>query len=102
MEIRFGEEIIYADKKYMGLSYLGKHIEHFPTTLKEYPRHEWVHQFIHTLEMVPRGRYTSKELRQGTSEWEILTINFTQTFEFTSEHPTINVVLQVIKENIFE
>ena len=35
-------------------------------------------------------------------EWETLSIRFTQTFEFTSEHPTVDVSLQVIKENIFE
>ena len=52
--------------------------------------------------MVPRSWYTSVELQQGTVEWEILAISFTQKFEFTSEYPTVDVALQVIKENIFE
>ena len=52
--------------------------------------------------MVPRIWYTSIEMRRGTVEWEILAISFTQTFDFTSEHLIINVVLQIIKENIFE
>ena len=63
MEIVFGEEISYADKKYTGLTDPGKHIEHCRTVWQEYPRQEWVHQFIHTLEMVPRVWYTSKEMQ---------------------------------------
>ena len=59
MEIIFGEEVSYANKKYIGLSDPGKHIEHCHTTWKAYSQQEWVHRFIHTLEMVPRGWYTS-------------------------------------------
>ena len=47
-------------------------------------------------------KYKSEKLRQGTIEWEILAISFTHTFEFESEHPTVDVVLQFIKEKIFE
>ena len=32
----------------------------------------------------------------------MLSESFTQTFEFTSEHPTIDVALQIMKENILE
>ena len=102
MDIRFGEEISYDDKKYTRLSDPVKHIKHCHTNWKTYPRWEWVHRFIHTLEMVPRVWYTSEELQRGTYEWESLTVKFTQTFEFTSEHPTVDVALQVIKEKIFE
>ena len=42
------------------------------------------------------------ELREGTFEWERLVTSFTHTFEFTSEHITIDVVLHKIKEKIFE
>ena len=52
--------------------------------------------------MVPRRLYTLVELRQGKIEWEILVVSFTQTFKFPSEHPTVNDVLQVINEEIFE
>ena len=43
--------------------------------------------------MVPRRLYTLVELRRGNIEWESLA---------ASEHPTVNDVLQVIKEEIFE
>ena len=52
--------------------------------------------------MVPRSWYTSEELRRGTIEWESLAVSFTQTFELASKHPTVDVVLPVIKEKIFE
>ena len=51
---------------------------------------------------LPRCWYTLEELRQGTIEWKILTVNFTYTFEFTSEHPIVDATLQVIKDKIFE
>ena len=102
MEIRFGEEVTYVDKKYTGLSYRGKHIKHHHTAWKAYPWPEWLHWFIHTLKIIPRIWYTLKELQWGTIEWESLTVKFTQTFEFTSEHPTVDVALQINKENIFE
>ena len=51
--------------------------------------------------MVPRGWYTLEELWRGTIEWESLTVNFTQTFEFASEHPTVDATLQVRREKIF-
>ena len=76
--------------------------EHFHMTWKEYPRQEWVLRFIHTMEMVPRNWYTLAELRQGTIKWESLVTRFTQIFEFTSEHPTVDVALQIMKEKIFE
>ena len=52
--------------------------------------------------MVPRNWYTSMELRRGTVKWEELATSFTDTFEFAREHPTIDVALQIMKENIFE
>ena len=54
------------------------------------------------LEMVRRHWYTLVELQRGTVEWERFDVSFIQSFEFTSEHPTIDVVLQMIKENLFE
>ena len=63
MEIIFEEEISYHDQKYTGLIDHVEHIGHCRNNWKEYPRQEWVHQFIHTLEMIPRNWYTSIELR---------------------------------------
>ena len=41
------------------------------------------------------------ELRQGTQVWEGLAKQFAHTFEFADEKPTVDVVLQKIKEKIF-
>ena len=62
MEISFEEQVSYADKKYTGLVDPDKPIEHSRGIWKEYSWQEWVHRFIHTLEMVPRSWYTSEEL----------------------------------------
>ena len=41
------------------------------------------------------------ELRQGTQHWEEVVKQFTHTFEFVDEQPTVDTVLQMIKEKIF-
>ena len=63
MEIRFGKEISYIDCKYTGMTNPVEHIEQYRLTWQEYPRQEWVHHFIHTLDMIPRNWYTYVELR---------------------------------------
>ena len=42
------------------------------------------------------------ELQRGTLELYELSSIFTRTLEFFDDHPLIDVVLQVIKMNIFE
>ena len=42
----------------------------------------------------------SIELWRGTIEWEDLDSSFTHTFEFSDDHPSIDVALQVIKTKI--
>ena len=102
LEIIFWEEISYTGRKYTRLRNHDEHINHCHTTWQEYPWQEWVHWFIHTLEMVPRNWYTSVELLQGTLEWEYLSTIFMHTFYFASEQPTFDVALDIMKENIFE
>ena len=79
-----------------------EHIEYCRVTWEACPREECVHQFIHTLYMIPRNWYTSIEMRRGTIEWDELATSFTHTFEFVNDHSSINVALQVIKATIFE
>ena len=53
------------------------------------------------LEMTPRTWYASMELRQAIQDWEGLTKQFRQTFEFADEKPTVDAAVQTIKEKIF-
>ena len=101
VEAIFGEEVTTVSHKYTGLVNHVEHINQFQTTFAEYPRQEWVHHFIHTLEMTPRRWYTSMELRQGTKYWEGLIKQFAHTFEFANEQPTVDAMLQKIMEKIF-
>ena len=41
------------------------------------------------------------ELHQKKREWENVSKNFTYTFQFIDEQPTIDIVLKTIKEKIF-
>ena len=78
-----------------------EHLEQCSAAFSNYPRQEWVHHFIHTLEMAPRGWYASMELCQETKEWEKVAQNFTYTFHFIDEKPTFDIVLKTFKEKIF-
>ena len=41
------------------------------------------------------------ELQQGTQDWEGLAKQFVHTFEFVDEQPTVDAMLQMIKDKIF-
>ena len=41
--------------------------------------------------MARRGWYASMELHQETREWEKVAQNFTYTFQFTDEQPTVGI-----------
>ena len=101
MEVQFGEEVTIVSHKYIGLLSPVQHINQCHTIFAEYTQQEWIHHFIHTLEMTPRSWYTSMELRQGTQDWEGIAKQFTHTFEFAHEQPTVDVALQMIREKIF-
>ena len=73
MEVIFGKEVLTMSHKYIGLLSPVQHINKCGTVFAEYPRQEWVHHFIHTLEMTPRVWHESMELRQGTQDWEEIT-----------------------------
>ena len=42
------------------------------------------------------------ELRQGTQDWYKMVTHLVQTFAFVDDQPTIDTVLQMIKEKIFD
>ena len=56
--------------------------------------------FIYTLEMTLRTWYTSMELWQESQDLEIIANQFAHTLEFPDGHPTIDAVLQAVKERI--
>ena len=44
----------------------------------------------------------SIELQKGTKYWDKVVIQLVHSFAFFDEKPTVDGVLQVIKENIFD
>ena len=63
MDAIFDEEVTTVSHKYTCLLSPAKHINRCRTAFAEYPQQEWIHHFIHTLEIMPRSWYTSIELR---------------------------------------
>ena len=97
MEVRFNEEVPTASHKYVGFSSTTKHINRRHTVFVEYLWQDWVHLFIHTLEMTPITLYASMELWQGTQDWEEIAKQFVHIFEFAYEQPIVEAALQILK-----
>ena len=57
---------------------------------------------IHIAGPIPRNWYTLFELRREIAEWDDLARSFRQTFSYEDEIPRVDVVMQVIKDKIFE
>ena len=57
---------------------------------------EWVHDFIHTLDEMPRSWYILAELHWEITTWEALTVCFVQTFSFRYAKPEVHNALQLI------
>lgn len=58
--------------------------------------------FISTLDTIPRNWYIELELRRGTKTCGEMVNHFIGTFSFEDENPTIDIALQVVKENIWD
>lgn len=65
------------------------------------PQLEWVHFFFHTLEIIPMNWYLERELRHGTTKWDILREGFLMTFYFEDGFKRIDEALQEVKLVIF-
>ena len=72
LEIQFGEGIPYVGENNTRLTIHVDHINTYITIWNTIPNREWVYMFIHTLDMIPKNRYTSLDIRQGTTEWDDL------------------------------
>lgn len=101
MWIRFGLVDTEINVKYDGKVDPREHIHLCTTTWEEIPRHEWVHGFIHTLEIIPQNWYLETELRHGTMSWEDMADGFILTFSFEDDFPCIDSALQEVIKKIF-
>jgi hypothetical protein len=60
-----------------------------------------MHNFVHTLDTVPKNWYLELEVHRGTIDWEELSQNVKVTFSLESYSTLINASFQVIRSNIF-
>ena len=62
---------------------------------------EWVHKFIHTLDVVPMKWYLETKLRHGTTNWAYMVEGFLLTFSFEYDCEYIDAGLQVVRSKFF-
>jgi hypothetical protein len=56
MQVRFGTKVDYIAQKYAGVSDPVKHIAQCRNIWSLIPKKEWMHKFIHTLDIIPKNR----------------------------------------------
>lgn len=76
--------------KYDGQTDPREHIQLCMTTWKEFPREEWVHGFIHTLETIPQKWYLETKIQHGTRSWVEMVDGFILKFRFEDGFPCID------------
>jgi hypothetical protein len=69
--------------------------------MKNVPRSQWAHRFIHTLDVVQCSWYVQQELRKQTITWEMISTQFTATFHFSADDPDLERILHRMKHLIF-
>lgn len=55
---------------------------------------EWVHGFIHTLDVILVNWYIELEVCRGTHDWNEMAQNFKATFSFEAEEPALDDALK--------
>ena len=79
--VRFGTNTGGMDALYDGVTYVALHIQACEETWKNIANDEWVHLFVHTLDINPRHWYLETELCRGTKNWYTLRENLYLTFD---------------------
>ena len=62
---------------------------------------EWMHNFIHILDIVPMSWYVQQELRCATVAWMRILEYFLDTFKFESKDYLVNCTLNWVRDIIF-
>ena len=76
MMVYFGDVEVYHARRYDGRNYPTSHLIECQMLWTSWPRDEWVHAFVHTLEEIPRSWYVAAELRRSITTWEELLVLF--------------------------
>jgi hypothetical protein len=66
------------------------------------PQEQWGHKFINTLDTTLINWYLQAELHLITVDWEGMNQNFVTAFLFEIQYPTVDQVLQIVRQKIFE
>lgn len=84
--LRFTKQMEIACMRYIGKRSPYSHIDHYVTMWKDkhISEEEWVHRFVHTLDVVPTNWYI-QELRCSMETWPKVVEYFLHTFSFESE-----------------
>lgn len=62
------------------------------------PQQEWVHQFIHILDVILAKKYIELEVHRGTHDWDKVAQNFTATFSFEAKELVLEEALKVLRK----
>lgn len=71
-------------------------------TKQQVPSKQWVHIFVHTLDIIPRIWYIQQDTRHETIIWERVSQDFIHTFTFLRDSPVMTTTLGRIRDIILQ
>ena len=98
----FGNLEVYHAGRYDGWNDTTSHLNKCHTLWASRPRDEWVHDFVHTLEEMPRSWYVATELHRTITTWEELSVFFAQTFSFQDANTEVCNALHIIHDVVLK
>ena len=76
MMVCFADVEVYHAGRYDGQNDPASNLNECQMLWTSWPRDEWVHAFVHTLEEMPRSWYVATELRRTITTWEDFSVFF--------------------------
>lgn len=102
LAVKFGNDAGGMNYRYDGQTDPRIHVEVCIKAWKYKDVDEWVHIFIHTLDTIPKNRYTETELRRVNETWSLMIDEFQLNFGFEYEYQDIDDSLEVIRMKLFD
>jgi hypothetical protein len=80
----FSTQVEGCEVRYTSTSFPKDHERSYEEAWSSFPKEQWVHKFINTLDTIPINWYLQAELRLVTIDWYGMTQNFIAKFLFES------------------
>ena len=102
LRLRFMDQPQEVKSRFDGKNSPQEHLAKCYEVWQHVPQEEWVHRFVHTLDLIARNQYAEAELRQDTVSWDCLVDSFVLIFSTNEVCPALDVAIRLIHTKVFD